>query len=128
MDTFVRQYKSFNVNVMVGVGDGLVAPVVRDVGGRGLKAISDDVRALAQAAQAQELEPHQVSDTRLTCPRDPSVFLCFRIALFTRPRCDLVSGDSQETCHCSGVEATRRAFPSLITSVNKCPLLCCALG
>lgn len=61
MDTFVRQYKTFDVNVMIGVGDGLVAPVVRDVGGRGLKAISDDVKALASSAQAMELEPHQVN-------------------------------------------------------------------
>lgn len=60
MDTFVRQYNTFDVNVMVGVGDGLVAPVVRDVGGRGLKAISNDVKALASSAQAENLEPHQV--------------------------------------------------------------------
>lgn len=61
MDSFVRQYKSFDVNVTVGVGDGLVAPVVKNVGGRGLKAISDDVRELARSAQEQELQPHQVS-------------------------------------------------------------------
>ena len=60
MDTFVRQYNTFDVNVMVGVGDGLVAPVVRDVGRKGLKSISDEVKALASGAQAQELEPHQV--------------------------------------------------------------------
>eukprot|EP00903_Cladosiphon_okamuranus_P017034 g15699.t1 len=66
MDTFVRQYKTFDVNVMVGVGDGLVAPVVRDVGGRGLKAISSDVKALASSAQAMELEPHQVETGTFT--------------------------------------------------------------
>lgn len=60
MDTFVRQYNTFDVNVMIGVGDGLVAPVVKDVGGKGLKAISSDVKALASGAQAGELEPHQV--------------------------------------------------------------------
>lgn len=56
----MRQYNSFDINVTVGVGDGLVAPVVKNVGGRGLKAISDDVRKLARSAEAQELEPHQV--------------------------------------------------------------------
>ncbi|CAB1114075.1 unnamed protein product [Ectocarpus sp. CCAP 1310/34] len=66
MDTFVRQYNSFDVNVMVGVGDGLVAPVVRDVGRRGLKAISSDVKALASSAQAMELEPHQVETGTFT--------------------------------------------------------------
>lgn len=56
----MRQYNTFDVNVVVGVGDGLVAPVVRDVGRKGLKSISDEVKALASSAQAQELEPHQV--------------------------------------------------------------------
>ncbi|CAM9166933.1 unnamed protein product [Hapterophycus canaliculatus] len=65
-DTFVRQYKTFDVNVMIGVGDGLVAPVVKDVGGKGLKAISSDVKALASSAQAMELEPHQVETGTFT--------------------------------------------------------------
>lgn len=60
MDTFVRQYNTFDVNVLVGVGDGLVAPLVRDVGGRGLQAISSEVKALVSKAQAGELEAHQV--------------------------------------------------------------------
>lgn len=77
MDTFVRQYKTFDVNVMVGVGDGLVAPVVRNVGGRGLKAISDEVRALATSAQAMELEPHQVCVCVYVC-----FFYSFVFALF----------------------------------------------
>ena len=63
MDTFVRQYNTFDVNVMVGVGDGLVAPLVRDVGGRGLQAISSEVKALASKAQTGELEAHQVQST-----------------------------------------------------------------
>eukprot|EP00904_Undaria_pinnatifida_P013593 jgi/Undpi1/9364/HiC_scaffold_26.g11822.m1 len=60
MDTFVRQYNSFDVNVMVGVGDGLVAPVVRDVGGRGLHAISKEVKDLASKAQSGELATQEV--------------------------------------------------------------------
>lgn len=71
MDTFVRQYNSFDINVTIGVGDGLVAPVVKNVGGRGLKAISDDVRKLARSAEAQELEPHQVGLRDLSCRSFP---------------------------------------------------------
>ena len=67
MGTFVRQYNTFDVNVMVGVGDGLVAPVVRDVGGRGLKGISSEVKALASKAQSGELEAHQVRSIACTC-------------------------------------------------------------
>lgn len=56
----MRQYNSFDVNVMVGVGDGLVAPVVRDVGGRGLHAISKEVKDLASKAQSGELATQEV--------------------------------------------------------------------
>ena len=37
---FVRQYHKVDVNVVIGVGEGSVAPVVRDVDSRGIKSIS----------------------------------------------------------------------------------------
>ena len=43
MDTFVRVYDSVDINVVVGNGSSLYAPVIRDVGRKGLKAVSDDV-------------------------------------------------------------------------------------
>lgn len=48
---FVRQYHSVDINVMVGVGDGLLAPVVRQVDTKGLKAISSEVKALVQGSE-----------------------------------------------------------------------------
>lgn len=53
---FVRQYHGVDINVPIGVGDGLVAPVVRGVEGKGLKALSAEVRALEQGAAAGALD------------------------------------------------------------------------
>ena len=51
METVVRNYTRCDINVVVGVGDGLVHPVVKDAGSKGVKAISDEVRALVDGAQ-----------------------------------------------------------------------------
>lgn len=46
----VRQYKSCDINVVVGVGDGLVAPVVRDAGKTGLAAIAAATKGFVAGA------------------------------------------------------------------------------
>jgi pyruvate dehydrogenase E2 component (dihydrolipoamide acetyltransferase) len=57
MDSFVRVYDSVDVNVVVGNGSTLYAPVIRDVGSRGLKAISDDFAAASAAVEDSEETP-----------------------------------------------------------------------
>jgi pyruvate dehydrogenase E2 component (dihydrolipoamide acetyltransferase) len=41
MDTFVRRYDQVDVNVVMGSGEGLLTPCVKNAGGKGLKAISE---------------------------------------------------------------------------------------
>lgn len=55
METVVRAYSRCDVNVVVGVGDGLVAPVIQDIGSKGIKSISDEVRAAVAGAKAGSL-------------------------------------------------------------------------
>jgi 2-oxoacid dehydrogenases acyltransferase (catalytic domain) len=43
METFVRQFHSVDINLFVNTKEGLVTPILKDVGGRGLKAIADEV-------------------------------------------------------------------------------------
>ncbi|KAL3793321.1 hypothetical protein HJC23_003831 [Cyclotella cryptica] len=57
MDTFVRVYDSVDINVVVGNGSTLYAPVIRDVGRRGLKAVSDDFAAAAAVVEGNEDAP-----------------------------------------------------------------------
>ncbi|KAL7526728.1 hypothetical protein ACHAWF_001890 [Thalassiosira exigua] len=59
MGDFVRAYDSVDVNVVVGSGSALYAPVIRDVGRRGLKAVSNDV-ASATAVVEGEGDPASV--------------------------------------------------------------------
>ena len=34
MDTFVRRYDQVDINLVMGTGEGLLTPVIRDVGGK----------------------------------------------------------------------------------------------
>ena len=54
MDSFVRVYDSVDINVVVGNGSSLYAPVIRDVGRKGLKAVSDDVATATSVVEGDE--------------------------------------------------------------------------
>lgn len=54
MGDFVRVYDSVDVNVVVGNGSALYAPVIRDVGRRGLAAVSDDFAAATSVVEGEE--------------------------------------------------------------------------
>ena len=43
MTTFVRQYEQVDINLIMGAGDSIAAPVIRDVGATGLHAISSQI-------------------------------------------------------------------------------------
>jgi pyruvate dehydrogenase E2 component (dihydrolipoamide acetyltransferase) len=55
MDSVVRVYDSVDINVVVGTGDKLYTPVIRDCGGKGLKGISDELNASVSAVESGEL-------------------------------------------------------------------------
>lgn len=55
MDSVVRVYDSVDVNVVVGTGDKLYTPVIRDCGAKGLKGISDELNAAVSAVEEGEL-------------------------------------------------------------------------
>jgi len=55
METAVRVFSRCDINVVLGSGDGLVAPVVVDAGSKGVKAISDEIRAAAAGVEAGTL-------------------------------------------------------------------------
>ena len=45
MDSVVRVFDSIDINVVVGSGDNLYTPVIRDCGGRGIASISEELNA-----------------------------------------------------------------------------------
>ncbi|CAL1376576.1 unnamed protein product [Linum trigynum] len=56
-DTYTRQYKNVNINVAVQTDNGLYVPVIRDADKKGLSAIGEEVKHLAQKARDNSLKP-----------------------------------------------------------------------
>jgi pyruvate dehydrogenase E2 component (dihydrolipoamide acetyltransferase) len=58
-DGGLRRYQRADVAVAVAVPDGLVAPIIRDAGAKGLAAISSEMRDLAARAREGKLSPEE---------------------------------------------------------------------
>ncbi|KAG7577170.1 Peripheral subunit-binding domain [Arabidopsis thaliana x Arabidopsis arenosa] len=56
-DEYIRQFKNVNINVAVQTENGLYVPVVKDADKKGLSAIGEEVRFLAQKAKENSLKP-----------------------------------------------------------------------
>eukprot|EP00252_Welwitschia_mirabilis_P003335 TRINITY_DN13413_c0_g1_i1.p1 TRINITY_DN13413_c0_g1~~TRINITY_DN13413_c0_g1_i1.p1 ORF type:complete len:536 (+),score=126.10 TRINITY_DN13413_c0_g1_i1:74-1681(+) len=56
-DQFIRQYHNVNISVAVQTENGLFVPVVKDADKKGLSAIAEDVKILAQRAKENTLKP-----------------------------------------------------------------------
>lgn len=55
MDSAVRLYDSVDMNVVVGSGDKLYTPVIRDCASKGLKAISEELNTAVTAVENEEV-------------------------------------------------------------------------
>jgi len=51
MDTFVRVYDNVDINVVVGGGEGLYAPVIKNVNSLGIRSIGDEFASVSRAAE-----------------------------------------------------------------------------
>lgn len=63
MDTFVRRYDQVDVNLVMGSGAYVAAPVLKDVGSLGLNALSQQITSLEDSLFSEE---DQVRDSLLT--------------------------------------------------------------
>lgn len=54
---YIRQYHNINISVAVQTDKGLFVPVVKDADKKGLSAIGEDVKVLAQKAKENTLKP-----------------------------------------------------------------------
>merc|ERR1712000_90922 len=55
----IRQFKTVDVSVAVSTPTGLITPIVTGVESRGLKSISNQVKALAKKARDNKLKPEE---------------------------------------------------------------------
>jgi pyruvate dehydrogenase E2 component (dihydrolipoamide acetyltransferase) len=66
MDSVVRVYDSVDINVVVGTGDNLYTPVIRDCGGKGIGGISDELNSAVSAVESGEVTSEFASMGTLT--------------------------------------------------------------
>jgi pyruvate dehydrogenase E2 component (dihydrolipoamide acetyltransferase) len=59
MGEVIRQFHKADVSVAVATPTGLITPIVRDVGAKGLASISSETKALAKKARDGKLAPHE---------------------------------------------------------------------
>ena len=59
-------YDQINVGMAVGLDDGLVVPVIKDVDKKGLRQISKEAKDLAKKAKAGKLMPEDMGNGRIT--------------------------------------------------------------
>ncbi|KZT30512.1 dihydrolipoamide acetyltransferase [Neolentinus lepideus HHB14362 ss-1] len=55
----IRQYKKADISVAVATPNGLITPIVKDVGSKGLATISSEAKALAKKARDGKLQPQE---------------------------------------------------------------------
>lgn len=58
-DAAVRRYRKIDVSIAVATPAGLITPVVRDAGAKSLRAVSGEIRDLAERARKSRLLPHE---------------------------------------------------------------------
>lgn len=67
MDSFVRQYHQVDINVVMSSQNTVVTPVVRDVAGRGLAAVSSELAALeGRVAAGEALSEQETAEGTFT--------------------------------------------------------------
>ena len=54
-----RVYKNVDISVAVAIDGGLITPIVKDAGNKGLKAISEEMKDLAERAKSGKLMPEE---------------------------------------------------------------------
>ena len=55
----IRRFHTIDISVAVGTEEGLITPVVRNVGTKGLRQISREIRDLAERARSRKLKPEE---------------------------------------------------------------------
>ena len=62
----IQKHDEINIGVAVALDEGLIVPVIRDAGGKDLRQIAEESRALAEKARAGTLAVEEVSDGTFT--------------------------------------------------------------
>jgi len=63
---YIRRFRRVDIGLAVAVPDGLITPVLRDVGSKGLLQISEEMRSLIERGRAKKLAPEEYQGATFT--------------------------------------------------------------
>ncbi|THH07622.1 hypothetical protein EW145_g3256 [Phellinidium pouzarii] len=91
-------YKKADISVAVATSSGLITPIVKDVGGKGLATISAETKALAKKARDGKLQPHEYQGGTFTVSNLGMYDIEHFTAIINPPQsCILAVGSTQPT-------------------------------
>src|SRR5262249_6638823 len=67
-ETAIRLYSQVDISVAVAIPNGLITPVIRNAGAKGLAQISKEMKELAGRARENKLKPEEYQGGTLSLP------------------------------------------------------------
>ncbi|KAI0080240.1 pyruvate dehydrogenase [Panus rudis PR-1116 ss-1] len=94
----IRQYKKADISVAVATPNGLITPIIKDVGSKGLATISAESKALAKKARDGKLQPQEYQGGTFTVSNLGMFGISHFTAIINPPQsCILAVGATQPT-------------------------------
>ncbi|XP_004146813.1 dihydrolipoyllysine-residue acetyltransferase component 2 of pyruvate dehydrogenase complex, mitochondrial isoform X2 [Cucumis sativus] len=120
-DNYIRQYHNVNINVAVQTDNGLFVPVIRDADKKGLSAISDEVKKLAQKARDNTLKPEDYEGGTFTVSNLGGPFGIKQFcAIINPPQSGILAVGSAEKRVIPGSGAQEFKFASFMSVTLSC--------
>jgi len=94
----IRQYNKADISVAVATDNGLITPIVKDAGNKGLATISAEAKALAKKARDGKLAPQEYQGGTFTISNMGMFDISHFTAIINPPQsCILAVGTTQST-------------------------------
>ncbi|KAI0304922.1 pyruvate dehydrogenase [Russula brevipes] len=94
----IRQYKKADISIAVATPTGLITPIVKDAGSKGLATISAETKTLAKKARDGKLSPHEYQGGTFTISNLGMYDISHFTAIINPPQsCILAVGSTQPT-------------------------------
>jgi len=98
MGESIRQYKKADISVAVATPSGLITPIIKDVGAKGLATISAETKVLAKKARDGKLQPQEYQGGTFTISNLGMFDIQFFSAIINPPQsCILAVGSTVPT-------------------------------
>ncbi|KAH9944092.1 dihydrolipoamide acetyltransferase [Epithele typhae] len=98
MGEVIRQYSKADISVAVATPTGLITPIIKDVGSKGLASISSEGKALAKKARDGKLQPQEYQGGTFTVSNLGMFGISHFTAIINPPQsCILAVGATQPT-------------------------------